>query len=446
MRRLGWSGVLLASFVSPVAARAAGPSPSPPTYHREVSRLLQKHCQDCHRPGEVAPFALLDYKQAAKRASDLVNVTGDHTMPPWPASTKEGGPFRDARVMSEAEVATIAAWAEAGCPEGDPKDAPKPKAWKSEWRLGEPDLVLGVPEPYTLGAEGRDEHRVFVLPTGLKDGAWVSAIDFKPGNAKVVHHILAAFDTTGAARAKDAADRASGYGVFGGFGIAPSGGLGGWAPGKRPEQLPDGVGKYLPAGADVLLQVHYHRDGKPATDATKIGLYFAKKPVDKQVYGGRVVPPRKEGRGLALLNFRPDLRIPAGDANYEVKGTTTIDRDSHLSGVIPHMHWLGKDFSLAATFPDGKTRTLIKIDHWNFNWQGTYDFVEPVALPKGTRVDMLAHFDNSADNPANPNTPPKDVRWGEQTTDEMCIGFLQRTIDAQHLGNRPPPRLAGRAN
>jgi hypothetical protein len=183
------------------------------------------------------------------------------------------------------------------------------------------------------------------------------------------------------------------------------------------------------------LQVHYHKSGKAEIDATRLAIYFARAPIDKQLVGGMVTPPR------GGLFSRPALLIPAGAANYEVKGTLTVEADAHLTAVVPHMHWLGKDFLMTATFPDGSTRTLIKIDTWNFNWQGTYEFVEPVAAPKGTRIDMLAHFDNSAANPANPHKPPQAVHWGEQTTDEMCIGFLQRTLDDQHLKNRPPARF-----
>jgi mono/diheme cytochrome c family protein len=429
MARLGF---LLGAGLSLTAS--AGAATPTPTYHRDVARILQQHCQDCHRPGEVAPFSLLTYSHARKRASDIVTVTESRKMPPWPASTTEGGPFRDARVMSPAEIAVLAAWVAADCPEGDPKDAPPARTWTSDWALGEPDLVLSMPAAYTLTADGRDEHRVFVIPSGLTEGKWLSAIDFKPGNPRVVHHILAAFDTAGRARKLDADDPAPGYKVFGGFNLIPSGGLGGWAPGKRPQSLPSGVGRYLPARADVLLQVHYHKNGKAESDATRIGLYFAKGPIDKQVAGGMVTPPRS---GF----FRPKLLIPAGVANHEVTGAFTIAEDSHLTAVVPHMHWLGKDFLLKATRPDGSTFTLIRIDDWNFNWQGTYDFEQPIAVPKGTRIDMLAHFDNSAKNPANPNSPPKDVTWGEQTTDEMCIGFFQRTIDSEHRKNSPPARF-----
>ncbi|HEX8203802.1 MAG TPA: ascorbate-dependent monooxygenase [Isosphaeraceae bacterium] len=414
-----------------------------PTYHGAVVRILREHCQECHRPGQVAPFALLSFEQARKRAADIAAVIGERRMPPWHASTIEGGPFRGVRVLSDSEIATLAAWAEAGAPEGDLADAPAPREFASGWALGEPDLVLTVPEPYALGAEGRDEHRVFVLPTGLTEGKWVTALDYRPGNPKVVHHILGAFDTTGGARAMDASDPGPGYATFAGFGtrpgglpFLPSGGLSGWAPGKAPRPLPEGVGRYLPAGSDVLLQVHYHKSGKAETDASSIGLYFARGPIDKFVRGATVTPPR------GPFGFRPTLRIPAGDAHHEVTGTWTAPDDVHAIAVIPHMHWLGKDFLLTAERPDGSTATLIRVDRWDFNWQDTYDFETPVALPRGTVVRMVAHFDNSAANPANPSRPPIAVRWGEQTTDEMCIGFLQLTRDAEHLGNRPPARRA----
>jgi hypothetical protein len=434
--RLWFAGcAVLLSFATSASTRAAVP-----TFHRDVEPILQKHCQDCHRPGQVAPFSLLTYEQARKRASDIAAVTEERTMPPWPASTTEGGPFRDARLLSSAEIAVLSSWAEAGCPEGHSTDAPAARTFASGWALGTPDLVISSVQPYALEAAGRDEFRVFVIPSGLTEGKWISAIDIRPGNPRVVHHVLAAFDVTSQARAKDEADPDPGYRSFGGFGIFPSGGLGGWAPGKRPQALPDGVGRYLPAGSDILLQVHYHKSGKPETDATAIGLYFARKPVDKQIHGAAVTPPR------ASLLSRPELRIPPGADNHEVTGTWTVPYDAHLAAVAPHMHWLGKDFLLKATRPDGSKQTLIRIDDWNFNWQGTYDFVSPVSLPAGSRVEMVAHFDNSTDNPKNPNSPPREVRWGEQTTDEMCIGFLQLTRDDEHRKNQPPERFTRPVN
>jgi len=422
----------LALLASPLAGRAA----EVPTYHGRVSQILRENCRECHRPGQVAPFALLDYEQARKRAGDIAQVTGERAMPPWHASTTVGGPFRDARVLSDADIATLANWAEAGAPEGErPADEPAVEP-DGDWPLGTPDLVLKPTEAFELSAAGRDEFRVFVLPTGLAEGKWIRAIDFRPGNAKVVHHILAAFDASGQARALDEADPKPGYSSFAGFGILPGGGLSGWAPGKAPRNLPDGVGRYLPARTDLLLQIHYHKSGKPELDATSIGLYFADKPIDKLLRGGVVAPPRARG------SFRPTLAIKAGDPNYEVRGSWTAPYQAHLTAVIPHMHWRGKDFRLDATRPDGSTVPLLVVDRWDFNWQDTYEFASAVAIPAGTRVDMLAHFDNSADNPANPTVPPVDVRWGEQTNDEMCLGFLQLTRDDEHLENRPPGRLA----
>ncbi len=360
-------------------------------------------------------------------------------MPPWHASTTEGGPFRGARVLGQSEVAILSAWAQAGSPEGNAQDAPPPKHWASDWALGKPDLVLEVGEPYEVIGSGADEYRVFVIPSGLAEGRWISAVDFKPGNPRVVHHILSAFDTTGRARSMDQADPKPGYKTFVGYGrlpngfpFLPSGSLGGWAPGKMPVTLPKEVGRYLPARADVLLQVHYHKSGKTETDASRIGLYFAKGPIRKQLKGGMVLPPRPG------LFARPELKIRSGDANYEVKGSWTARFDAHLLAVIPHMHWLGKDFLLEAVLPGGSRQTLLKVDHWDFNWQDTYDFTKPIALPKGTKIELIAHFDNSASNPRNPSRPPIEVHWGEQTTDEMCIGFLQLTRDDEHLNNQPP--------
>lgn len=406
-----------------------------PTYHRDIEPLLQKRCQECHRPGQVGPFSLLTYEQAKKRGSDLAAVTAEHRMPPWPASTQVGGPFLDARVLSESEISLIDRWVEAGAPEGDAKDAPPRKDFPTGWPLGEPDLVLTSPEAFHLAADGPDEYMVFVLPSKLAQGRWVDTVDFRPGNAKVVHHILAAYDVAGKARKKDSEEPGPGYHSFGGFGVLPAGRLGGWAPGKLARHSRPNVGRFLPAGADVLLQVHYHKSGKPETDASAIGIYFAKQEPDQQLRP--MVTPSVADIELKYRNVlkRPNLgfTIPAGQANVEFKASSTVRYDAHLISVVPHMHLLGKDFLMTATMPSGETRTLIKIDRWNFNWQSTYEFVDPPALPKGTRIDIIAHFDNSAANPSNPNSPPQDVHWGEQTTDEMCIGFMQLTADSEHL-------------
>ncbi len=448
MKDFGW---VVGGFVCIVTAFGAAPSP---TYHKDVEAILQKHCQDCHRPGQVAPFSLLTFEQAKKRAGDLTVVTAEKRMPPWPASTEFGGPFHDQRVMSPEEIATVRAWSEAGAPEGDAKEAPPARTFHSaEWPLGKPDLILTMPEPYPLSGSGDDEFRVFVLKTDFKNDRWIRAVDFRPGNRKVVHHVIAGIDVSGKAREKDAGDPKPGYEAVGGFGdgVPLRGFLPIWTPGAKPRYQPEGAGYVLPAGADVLIQLHYHKSGKPEEDATSIGLYLSDAPLANQVRTGFLFPNISPLQGIALQKKAQDARkagkrpglddmmrdvlvIPAGETNYKVKASSKAtmmgrptQRDIVLTAVMPHMHWLGKDFTFWAVLPDEKkTRVpLIKIDHWNFNWQGTYALAKPVTLPKGTWFEMEAHFDNSADNPANPSKPPKTVRWGNQTDDEMCIGIYE---------------------
>ena len=450
---------------------AVGENPAP-TYHKDVVRILQERCQDCHRPNQVAPFPLLTYEQARKRGSDLAHVTGERMMPPWPASSSFGGPFRDARVLTDDEIATLQLWVDAGCPEGDPKEAPAPRAFPSDWALGEPDLTLTMPEPYHLAATGSDDFRVFVLKTSFPEDRWIRAVDFHPGNRSVVHHIIAGVDPSGRGRELDAADPGPGYYNLGGFGdgVPISAFLPIWTPGAKSRSSPDGTGYMLPKGADILIQVHYHKTGKPETDATSLGLYFSKKPLPREVHTGFVFPnltmrqalaarakveeAQKAGKRIGVLELFREIDamvIPAGSPRYEVKASTRpganlmarpLDRDILITSVMPHMHWLGKDFTFTAVLPDGKARIpLIKIDHWNFNWQGTYAFKEPIRVPKGSWFEVEAHFDNSDTNPANQNKPPKVVRWGEGTNDEMCIGIYEWAVVE---GQPEPERRRGR--
>ncbi|WZO98056.1 ascorbate-dependent monooxygenase [Isosphaeraceae bacterium EP7] len=468
------AGLTLLATAAPAMADGAVP-----TYTKDVSRILQARCQDCHRPGQVAPFSLLTYEQARKRASDIGHVTGEKIMPPWPASTNVGGPFRDARVLSDAEIKTLADWAAADCPEGDPKDAPAPREFSSDWPMGPPDLVVTMPEPYKLEASGDDVFRVFVLPTNLPEDRWIRAVDLKPGNRAVVHHVIAGVDTSGRGRELDAADPGPGYEALGGFGpgVPIRAFLPIWVPGSTPRNTPEGSGYVLPKGADLLIQMHYHKNGKPETDATSIGLYLTDKPQPRGVHTGFVFPnvsvlqgmaarakleaAKKDGRRPTFDEMLRDvLVIPAGEAHHEVKASTAkgatvmgrpLPRDILLTAVMPHMHWLGKDFNMTAVLPDeAKTRIpLIEIKRWDFNWQGTYAFEKPIPLPMGTTFEMNAHFDNSAANPANPSKPPREVRWGEQTTDEMCIGifeFINATDDdtPQKKPKQDAPKSASR--
>jgi hypothetical protein len=408
-------GSVIFYFVATVAAMASVP---PPTFNKDIAPVIFQNCADCHRPGEVAPFSLLDYQDVKKHAATIVKVTQRHVMPPWKAE-KGFGEFHDARFLSEEQIALFKNWKEAGMPEGNAVDLPAPPKFTEGWMLGKPDLVCKPAESYTLEAEGRDVYRCFVIPSQYAEDRYVAAVEVRPGNRAIVHHVIAYLDTSGKARELDAADSGPGYGTFGGVGFLPSGSLGGWAPGNFPRLLPDSIGVLLPKGADIVLQVHYHKTGKVETDQTRIGLYFCRGPVDKRQ---RVFP----------LSSR-NLNIPPGDTNFTVRASLPILFDVSVHAIMPHMHLIGKEMAVVATLPDGSTRPLIKIPDWDFNWQNTYRFKEPVPLPRGSRVDLVARYDNSSDNARNPSHPPQWVRRGEETTNEMCIAFLYYTVEIEHL-------------
>jgi len=404
--------VAYVAMVLPLLAEAA------PTFDKDIAPVVFKNCAVCHRPGEVAPFPLLTYRDVSKRSKQIARVTREKIMPPWKA--EEGfGEFSNDRHLTAAQVSLFQQWADAGSPEGDLADLPATPKFPEGWTLGKPDVVLEPDEDFTLGAEGRDLYRCFVVPTKLTEDHYISAIEVRPGNRKVVHHVIVHFDTTGRARELDAQDPGPGYTAFGGIGFHSSGMLGGWAPGNDPRFLPEGIGRFLPRNADIVLQVHYHRSGKLETDRTKIALYFAKGPVDKRI------------RSFPLAKLL--LRIPSGNSNYVVHASLPVKFNATLYRVTPHMHLLGKDMKVTATLPDGKVLPLVHVENWDFNWQTGYDFKTPLRLPAGSHVDLEAHYDNSSDNPRNPNNPPRTVTWGEQTTDEMCIAFLGYTIDREHL-------------
>ncbi len=389
------------------------------TFYKDVLPVLQNHCQTCHRPGAVGPFSLLTYRQAVNWASDIKEYTETRKMPPW--KPVEGPAFHHERKLSERDLATLAAWVDGGTPEGDPKDAPPPRRFTGGWQFGKPDLMLIPEADFQLAASGNDVFRCFVLPTHLAEDRYVVAVDLRPGNPRVVHHSLLFLDTTGRARKlaqaeqerkKGAAERESGpgYSTSMGVGFAPTGALGGWAPGQQARELPDGTGYYLPRGSDVIMQVHYHRDGRPEADRTTLGLYFAKKPVRRR-FQSLVIP----GRFFV---------IPRGEEHYHVQGSVWCRNECTLYSVMPHMHMLGREVKIRMTPPNAPTRTLIAIKDWDYNWQETYFLKEPISVPAGTRFDIEAVYDNTDNNPSNPFHPPRPVFFGQETTNEMCYGFL----------------------
>ncbi len=391
------------------------------TFNKDIAPIVFENCASCHHAGEVAPFPLVSYRDVQKRARQIALVTQSRFMPPWKAD--EGREkFHDARRLSDAQVQTIAKWAETGAPEGKAADLPPTPRFSSDWHLGQPDATFEPEIEYSLGAEGDDVYRCFVVPTNYAADRWVSAVEVRPGNRAIVHHVIVYVDTSGEARRKDAADPGPGYTSSGSIEFKAAGSLGGWAPGNLPRLLPEGVGMLLPKGADLVLQVHYHRSGKPETDRTKIGLYFAKEAVQKKV---RILP---------LLSWKLD--IPAGEKNYETHANFPVPAAVTVLSVMPHMHLLGHDMTVTATLPDGQKKKLVNVPDWDFNWQTTYSLQEPMKLPRGSTVELTAHYDNSADNPrnpSNPSNPPRRTTWGEKTTDEMNLAFIDYTIDAEDL-------------
>ncbi len=408
------------------------------TFYKDVAPILNAHCVVCHRTGEVGPFSLTTFAQARRWATDIKEYTGNKQMPPWSAAG--GLPMQGERKLTPAEIGTLAAWVDAETPEGDPKDAPKmPEFGSDGWRHGKPDLILTAGDDFRLGGSGSDLFRVFVVPTKLIENKWVIGYDVKPGNPRVVHHTLHYFDTTGAGReleakqqAKDNGkillDRGPGYTVGMGVGFVPPankhgetpkfGGIGGWAPGQMPQLVPQGAGWLLPKDADFLIQTHYHRNGQFATDRTQVGLYFAKAPVEQP------------WQTLIINGLKQWDKIPAGKADHPARGAIFLHTDCVLHNVLPHMHLLGKSVSVVMTPPGGKPVTLIDIPAWDYRWQETYWFKEPITAKAGTKLEVRAIYDNSASNPNNPTKPPRNVSYGEETTDEMLFVFFGATSTA----------------
>ncbi len=388
-----------------------------PTFARDVAPIIYSKCAPCHHAGEVAPFTLMSYEDARAKAPTMVAATKSKFMPPWQAISH--GEFKNERTLTEQQIQTLDEWVKAGCPKGNLKEAPKPPTYTPGWTMGTPDLVAKPSVPYEVSAEGADEYRCFVIPTNYSDGRFVTDVEVRPGNRNVVHHVLIYVDTSGVARRKDGKDGKPGYASFGGPGFVPAGSLGGWAPGLQAQALPSGDGLWLPKGADIVIQVHYHKDGKVEKDLCQMGIKFAKTPINKRV--------RWESLDNELISIQP------GDLNYKVTADMDISAPITLLDVIPHMHLIGHDMMVTATLPDGTKRELIHVEPYDFNWQTRYTYKQPVNLPKGTHLSLVAHYDNSSKNVHNPNNPPKKVVFGEQTTNEMCFAFFSYTFQNEQL-------------
>ncbi len=380
------------------------------TFNKDIAPIVFNHCAGCHRSGQSAPFTLLSYTDVKKHAEDIAEVTARRYMPPW---LPEHGyaEFLGERRLSVDEIGIIHQWVKEGTAEGAPADlSPLPK-WPGDWQLGQPDLVVTMPQPYTLAAEGRDVYRNFVIPVPVAGPRYVKGVEFRPGNPRVVHHAFIKVDETGQSRRLDAQDTELGFGGMNSPATMPDGHLLGWQPGRVPVFDPDGLSWRLNPGADLVLEMHMRPSGKLEQIQPRIGLYFTD------------LPPTNTCWKMDLTSYVMD--IPPGAQDYVVEDSYTLPADVSALAVFPHAHYLAKEMQGWATLPDGTKRWLLFIKQWDFNWQGDYRYAQPIDLPKGTVLSMHFTYDNSTNNLRNPNHPLRTVTYGPQTSDEMAELWFQ---------------------
>jgi hypothetical protein len=383
-------GVLAAGVLAAAPSTAAEGTP---TFTRDVAPILYKACVECHRPTMFAPMSLTTYEDARPWLRSIKQRVSARTMPPW-GSDMPHGVFKNDPRLSDKEVETIVSWIDGGAPKGDMKDMPKLPEFVEGWTIGKPDAVFTMAEDFTIPASGAIEYQYIRIPVNLPEDRWFQAIEIKPGARAQVHHVIAFTQPS------DQPTRPGGA-------LGPTN-IGGVTPNKPGVVFPPGVARLLRGHHDIILQMHYTTNGKEATDRTQVGLIFAKEPPKKVAGGGMVLQPR--------------FVIPAYDGNAEVRGTTEIKQDTLVTNLTPHMHVRGKDMLYIAHYADGRDETLLSVPKYDFNWQITYELAEPKLLPTGTKVEVIAHYDNSTANKYNPD-PSKDVKWGDQTWEEMMIGF-----------------------
>ena len=381
------------------------------TYTKHVSRILQERCQTCHHKGTAAPFSLLTFDDVKRKAKPIRDAVSDNRMPPWHADPNHNK-FSNDRRLSADQKQTLLAWIDAGCPEGDKRDLPAPKEFAEGWVIGKPDIVFELPKEQTIKAEGVEAYQYFVTPTHFKEDVWVQAAEARPGNRAVVHHIIVFFrDPKNPQRGGD--------------------GLGqnmivGTAPGDMPQIFKPGVARKIPAGAELIWQMHYTPTGKVEKDRSQVGFVL---------YKGKE-PPAHAAVTQGIANM--ELRIPPGSPNEKFESNWTLRQNVVLFSFMPHMHVRGKAFEYKAIYPDGRTEVLLSVPKYDFNWQTMYRLETPMKLPKGTRIHCTAHYDNSDKNPANPD-PKKEVYWGDQTWEEMLIGWVDYYLDTPDKGAKATP-------
>lgn len=383
--------------LSTTNANRTEPAPKNVTFSKDVAPILFKSCAECHRPGEIAPFSVLSYKDVRPWAKSIKEQVVSKEMPPWHADEKHGQWLNDRR-LSGKEIETITAWVDGGAKEGNPKEMPAAPKFPDGWAIGQPDETFSIPEQ-SVPATGVVAYQYLTVPTNFKEDRWITAAEIRSTGRAAVHHVIVFIQ-----------DPKSSSRTDGNL-------LAGFAPGEQPARFLPGHAKKVPAGSILRFQMHYTPNGTATKDVTTIGLKYAKEAPKHQVFTRPV------------LNMR--FTIPAGAPNHEVKSTYVFNEEAHVVSFMPHMHLRGKDFEVKAIYPDGTSKILLSVPKYDFNWQTYYVPKEPVAIPKGTKIECTAHYDNSANNKFNPD-PTKDVKWGDQTWEEMMIGWLSYYYDGSN--------------
>ena len=388
------------------------------TFTKDVAPILQKNCQACHRPGEAAPMALLTYQQARPWAKAIKQAVLTKKMPPWFAD-EQYGHFRNDRSLAQKDIDTLVNWVDAGAPEGNPKDLPKPVEFVDGWNIGKPDIIYEMPEAFQIPASGTIDYQYVILPYKFTEDRWVQMAEVRPGNRAVVHHVIAYIRDGGSKWMRDKKPGEIFVPETDEKGERPSLSgdlLSGFAPGLPPSVLEPGQGRLIKAGSDIVLQLHYTANGHTGEDRTKVGVVFCKQ------------PPTERVMTLAASNNK--FTIPPGDSNYQVDAEFELAHEAKLSALLPHMHLRGKDFEYRVIYPTGETQTILRVPHYDFGWQLWYEPVTDIQLPKGSKIAVTAHYDNSPNNRNNPD-PTKAVKWGDQSWEEMMIGFFDVTFPAE---------------
>jgi len=421
--------VFALALLQPVDSFAGQPQSSV-TFNKEIAPILYSRCATCHRPDGAAPFELISYESAKRRATQIAEVTRSRLMPPWKTEPGYGGAYVDQHPLTTEQIDLIDRWVKEGAAEGGAGDRPRVPSFPSGWLLGSPDQVLTFPEPYLLAAGGADTLRVFVIPIPTGSRRYVRGLEFRPGNSSVVHHANIRIDRTVRSRQLDAEDPQPGYeGLMANSAVYPDGHFLAWTPGQVAPLLPKGLAWTLDPGTDLVVELHLQPTGKPEKIAPSFGLYYTSDP---------------PSRTPAMIRLgRQDIDIPAGENAYTLTDSYVLPVNVELEAVQPHAHYRAREIRGTATLPDGTMRWLIYIKDWDFRWQHVYRLAKPFALPRGTVLSMHYTYDNSAANPRNPKRPPERAHWGQLSSDEMGNLWIQvqpnsdRDLEALNADFRP---------